>query len=963
MTNYNKNMSWSCLNTKEDLFKLFTGHLDDDVIEMVIESRNNDLLLAYRDLIEITNVSDHEQNLHLLSAEEKNQSAAASNSNIPKINWERLSTTETPISKILYLVSKHFKVLVLMRGCQGSGKSYQAINILNLCYKNAKIDDFIYSADKFFINKSNGKYNFNRNKIVEAHNWAFQKFQTAIELEVTPVIIDNTNCEAWEMEKYAKVAVNNGYWIEIVEPSTEWAWDPIELAKKNTHSISYDVIVSTFHRYDHSITVDSLLTRFKLKYNKKNQPPIVSNTAKKYQLCENLIDQRDVVNESQIEIIDDFKDLCVSKKGKKRKKKKESTILNSDNEDALIPEISTIQEEEKEEDINKINEFENLSQEISDVDEKSQSSVDEASNYVNKSVNTSENDFLFMEVLNEIPEEEYSSYVIFGRNRDINEGNQSILSMFCGKLDKGTTTNDLKGITPKLNLNKVCEHFPENISSLIIELFEKCEGNIDWILDMLVESKHDISKEQLCRFIEYEENYFINNVQRQDSIELFNQNNEQDDNLFDSPLNSQSKTVNRIIEESDSKKKKHGKKVIDKKLQRTFKIVDDDLKKDIENKFTFGDSLYSDHVLRIKKFKENQNAIDSTDFILPNSESIEENLAFEKDDEGNFVQLVMDRSVLAQLCDYFGDFSPNFNQNTLLMPVKLPEKLAEELYYYLIANTPLDVCNQDAILQDETLARKLQEESTEECSSSSANSYIGEFTFSAVLTKKLLLEKYKHINSTRVLNVLRANNYKFHEANEILSEESGIKCSLNQDNPTIQESERNHEINQNESNSDQDYGRVALELSLKRQQLLQKANRSLSSKQHPSVTAHYLERADIVKQNEILAKTNAVLDMVKQNENATSLDLHNLTVSDAIIALDIYLDNHISNLKKPNGGNRGRQLTIITGRGKHSPNGIARIKPVVIRRLKDRRLIYLEPETPGSIMVIIKKNSLLSSEF
>jgi len=90
------------------------------------------------------------------------------------------------------------------------------------------------------------------------------------------------------------------------------------------------------------------------------------------------------------------------------------------------------------------------------------------------------------------------------------------------------------------------------------------------------------------------------------------------------------------------------------------------------------------------------------------------------------------------------------------------------------------------IFLDETFARKLQEESTEECSSSSSNSYIvrynkkkksiilsqlmryfnlylqGEFTFSAVLTKKLLLEKFKHINSTHVLNVLRAKNYKFH---------------------------------------------------------------------------------------------------------------------------------------------------------------------------------------------------------
>lgn len=44
------------------------------------------------------------------------------------------------------------------------------------------------------------------------------------------------------------------------------------------------------------------------------------------------------------------------------------------------------------------------------------------------------------------------------------------------------------------------------------------------------------------------------------------------------------------------------------------------------------------------------------------------------------------------------------------------------------------------------------------------------------------------------------------------------------------------------SNNDQDYRRVAQELSIKRQQLLQKANQSLSTKQHPSVTAHYLER-------------------------------------------------------------------------------------------------------------------------
>jgi len=52
------------------------------------------------------------------------------------------------------------------------------------------------------------------------------------------------------------------------------------------------------------------------------------------------------------------------------------------------------------------------------------------------------------------------------------------------------------------------------------------------------------------------------------------------------------------------------------------------------------------------------------------------------------------------------------------------------------------------------------------------------------------------------------------------------------------------------------------------------------------------------------------------------------------------LDNHISNLKKfIEKYKRGRELTIITGRGKHSPKGIARIKPVVVRRLQARRLM------------------------
>lgn len=63
-------------------------------------------------------------------------------------------------------------------------------------------------------------------------------------------------------------------------------------------------------------------------------------------------------------------------------------------------------------------------------------------------------------------------------------------------------------------------------------------------------------------------------------------------------------------------------------------------------------------------------------------------------------------------------------------------------------------------------------------------------------------------------------------------------------------------------------------------------------------------------------------------------------MQEAIQILDLYLDNQISILKKCTGGyTKGRQLAIITGRGKHSPKGIARIKPVVVRRLQERQLV------------------------
>jgi len=496
--------------------------------------------MAYYDLLEITNSSDLGlEHLHLSSSnDDENQPAVTNSDTTNFIDRNRLSNYKNPIDKITYLISKNCKVMVLMRGCPGSGKSFQAINILNLCYQNAVADEFIFSADKYFTDKHTGKYNFEYSKLSSAHAWTYKHAQEAVNYNVTPVIIDNTNVQCWEMKNYVELAVLNGYWIEVIEPVSEWAWDPNILVKNTKHSVSHDKICLMIQRYDH-ITYEELFTRFDLKYSINNMPPKLSNSPRKYKLAENLLDERKVVNTlnrglnemNDLSVNDQFKN-CISQ-NHGNTKNNQCTSSNY-NENHGIE--SLIQGKES----HVVSELKNSSYSILNVDEENQftSSDEGASMYVNKSVNTYENELLFMISLNQIPREKHSSNVHLGKSRDINEKNQkqNVCKLSIGKSNKGTSTDDL------------------------------------------------------------------------------------------------TTTI-------------HQPKLTDKK--KTFKTIGENVK----NKFALDDSLGS-------QVKKNENILDRDNII---SDSIRENLITIKDDEQKFVQLVVETSVLDQLCNYFHDCNPDLS--------------------------------------------------------------------------------------------------------------------------------------------------------------------------------------------------------------------------------------------------------------------------------------------------------------
>ncbi|XP_008194331.1 uncharacterized protein LOC103313264 isoform X2 [Tribolium castaneum] len=97
----------------------------------------------------------------------------------------------------------------------------------------------------------------------------------------------------------------------------------------------------------------------------------------------------------------------------------------------------------------------------------------------------------------------------------------------------------------------------------------------------------------------------------------------------------------------------------------------------------------------------------------------------------------------------------------------------------------------------------------------------------------------------------------------------------------------------------------------------------------------------------------------KQISNQSCVDLHGFTVGDAIGVLDEFLDKNIEQLE--NGPVDVKSLMVITGQGKHSVGGIAKIKPAVCERLKARGLRY-SMVNPGLLKVKIQFDSLLAEE-
>lgn len=104
------------------------------------------------------------------------------------------------------------KTLVILQGIPGCGKSWMADTLQR---EQPRGEAVIYSTDEFWYS-ADGRYNYDPEKITDAHVWNQSRAQESMIWSFPLIIIDNTNIKREHAQPYLNLAQAFGYAVQVV---------------------------------------------------------------------------------------------------------------------------------------------------------------------------------------------------------------------------------------------------------------------------------------------------------------------------------------------------------------------------------------------------------------------------------------------------------------------------------------------------------------------------------------------------------------------------------------------------------------------------------------------------------------------------------------------------------------------------------------------------------------------------
>ena len=141
------------------------------------------------------------------------------------------------------------KICYILRGLPGTGKSGVA-NSLAMASESSLYN--IFSTDDLFMVE--GEYQFDPSRLGEYHNTNLQNAKLYMNRYSqfngqVICVIDNTNTQHWEYEKYVEAANEQGFIVQVISI----AWDAKDIplyAERNTHGVPEDAIYRMAARWE-----------------------------------------------------------------------------------------------------------------------------------------------------------------------------------------------------------------------------------------------------------------------------------------------------------------------------------------------------------------------------------------------------------------------------------------------------------------------------------------------------------------------------------------------------------------------------------------------------------------------------------------------------------------------------------------------------------------------------------------